>query len=259
MKLGVLGAGRMGREILRGIAVRDECQLAAVWVRNADSQTDQRLVALAPDAISADLDAVVKESEVVIDFTLPGATASIAAAAAKYRVPLVCGVSGLGGAETDALAEAAASVAVFYERNMSVGIAVLQQLVEQAAPLLGGDFEAEIHETHHVHKLDAPSGTALQLGEALAASRGQEFASVALIDKQREWQPGDIRFEATRRGEVAGDHSVRFQGESERLSLDHSVADRGVFANGAIRAALWLAGQPPGLYSMRDCVANAVD
>ena len=132
----------------------------------------------------------------------------------------------------------AQAIAVVYDRNMSFGIAVLEQLVAQATAALGSDFAVEIHETHHVHKLDSPSGTALKLGEAIAAVRGES--------------PADIHYEVERRGEVPGDHTVVLSSATERLTLGHSVTTRNVFAEGAIRAARWITNQPPGRYGMRD-------
>ena len=152
---------------------------------------------------------------------------------------MVCGVSGLDDAQMAALDEAAASIPLVYDRNMSQGIAVLQDLVQRAARSLGDEFAIEIHETHHIHKKDAPSGTALKLGEAVlrAKDAGNDDA---------------IRYESERRGEVPGDHDVIFSSPTERLSLRHSVTTRQVFAEGALRAARWVVSQPPGLYGMHD-------
>ena len=169
----------------------------------------------------------------------------------------MCGVSGLQPAAIDQLASASRSMPVLYDRNMSIGVAVLQQLVAQAAAILQRDFEAEVHETHHVHKIDAPSGTALKLGETLARARGRELAEIARYDDEPRQSPADIIFRVTRQGEVAGDHSVHFLGTNETLMLRHFVEDRQVFADGAIRAAGWLQDQPPGLYNLSDVVAIA--
>ena len=131
-----------------------------------------------------------------------------------------------------------------YDRNMSLGIAVLERSVREAAASLGFDFEVEIAETHHVHKKDAPSGTALKLGEAIAAARG-------------ETGTGNVRFEVERRGEVPGDHEVTMQTPSERLVFAHSVSTRQVFADGALRAARWIVGRPAGQYGMQDVLFDA--
>src|SRR5690606_12642256 len=148
----------------------------------------------------------------------------------------------------------AQSAPLLYDRNMSIGIAVLKDLVARAAPRLP-QFVAEVHETHHVHKKDAPSGTAIALGETLAQSVGRDFDEVyryepgAAVERQG---PEEILFAVTRRGDVAGEHTVIFRSEAESLELTHKVSDRGVFALGALRAAHWLVSQPPGFYRMRD-------
>ena len=135
---------------------------------------------------------------------------------------------------------------------MSQGIAVLTAVVQQVSRALGGEFEVTIDETHHVHKLDAPSGTALKLGEAIAESRGESLAESMWYDEKGEPPPGAIRFRVERRGEVPGDHSVHFDSAAESLRLAHSVTTRDVFAEGAVRAARWVLGRDPGLYRMSD-------
>ncbi len=210
----------MGQAIASAIEAADDLTLAGIWARGED------------------IDTVVGSADVLVDFSLPEATETIVAAAVRHRVPLVCGVSGLTDDQHASLQNAAESIAVVYDRNMSLGIAVLENLVRQAAKALGSDFAIEVHETHHVHKIDAPSGTALKLGEAIAEAGG--------ID------PGDIHYESERRGEVPGDHTVILTSATERLSLGHSVTTRQVFADGALHAARWIAGRAPGSYTMHD-------
>jgi 4-hydroxy-tetrahydrodipicolinate reductase len=234
------GAGRMGQAIVRAIGAHDDLSLAGLWVRDAGAGGFSAVPADA--TVSADIEAVVAAADVVIDFSLPEATHDVLEAARRHRKPLVCGVSGLG---EDLLAEldaAARAIPLVYDRNMSLGIAVLDALVRQAAAALGTAFDVEVHETHHVHKVDAPSGTALKLGEALAAARGGNAA--------------DIRYVVERRGEVPGDHEVVFTSATETLRLAHSVTTRQVFADGALRAARWVVGQPPGRYLMRDVLSG---
>ena len=175
----------------------------------------------------------------VIDFSLPEATATILEAVLRHGRPLVCGVSGLDDRMVGRLDQTAARIPVVYDRNMSLGIAVLERAVRDAAATLGPDFAIEISETHHQHKKDAPSGTALKLGEAIAEERGESGT-------------GSVHFEVERRGEVPGDHEVIMQSASERLTFAHSVTTRQVFADGAIRAARWVVSQAPGRYQMRD-------
>jgi 4-hydroxy-tetrahydrodipicolinate reductase len=253
INIGIAGAGRMGRAIMQSVRGRDDLRLASVWLH--DEGRSDALNLAASVVASTDIERVTAAADVVIDFSLPKGTMRISEAVAAAGKPLVCGVSGLSDAEFASLGKAAATVAVVYDRNMSLGVAVLERIVRQAAASLGLEFAAEIHETHHVHKRDAPSGTALKLGEAVARSRGQDFDTVAWYAPTAGDRPlanGDIVFEVERRGEVPGDHSVIFTSATERLTLGHSVTTRQVFADGALRAASWAISRPPGLYSMRD-------
>ncbi len=226
----------MGRALVSAAAAQRDLEVSGLWARDPAGAADG--LGLDADRMSADLDPVVAGCDVLIDFSLPGATAAVLEAVLRHGRPLVCGVSGLDADQAAGLSAAAEQIPVVYDRNMSQGIAVLETLVREAARGLGAAFEVEVHETHHVHKVDAPSGTALKLGEALAAVRGIPADS--------------IRYEVERRGEVPGDHTVIFRSETERLELGHSVTTRAVFAEGALRAARWVVGRPAGRYAMRD-------
>lgn len=236
LAVAIAGAGRMGQAIIESASQRDELRIAGVWVR--DPGAFDPPAGTGDTRVSDDLDIAIGAADVVIDFSLPGATVAVADAAGRLGKPLVCGVSGLGAEQFDAIDRAAAIVPVVYDRNMSQGIAVLQDLVGRAAAILG-NFEVEISETHHVHKKDAPSGTALKLGETVARARGLDDTA-------------DIAYRSERRGEVPGDHEVVLRSPTERLILGHSVTTRQVFAEGALRAALWLPGRAPGRYDMHD-------
>lgn len=211
----------MGQAVAQSIEQHSELDLIGIWRRGGD------------------IDAFVATADVVVDFSMPDGTEAVVEAAVKHEKPLVCGVSGLSDKQMVKLDAAASKIPLVFDRNMSMGIAVLERTVRDAAASLGPDFTVEISETHHVHKKDAPSGTALKLGEAIAESRGESGT-------------GKIRFEFERRGEVPGDHEVVMSTATERLSFAHSVTTRQVFADGALRAAQWLVRQPPGLYSMQD-------
>lgn len=239
----------MGQELVRALAETGDLQLAAVWTRRGGVDAPAGAVA------SADLDAVLEAGDAAIDFTLPGATAQVLDRATRIGKPLVCGVSGLDDALLTRMRSAAERVPILYDRNMSIGVAVLTELVRHAAVALGTEFAAEIHETHHVHKRDAPSGTALKLAEALADARGQEFLGAYRYADGKLPQrssPDEILVSATREGENAGEHTVVFRSGYETLQLAHRVQERRVFALGALQAARWLLRQPPGLYGMRD-------
>lgn len=221
IRVAIAGAGRMGKAIAKGLDAHDDLELAGVWARGED------------------LEVLVRGADVVIDFSLPEGTMQVVDAVRAHGKPLVCGVSGLDDAQMARIQQAAADIPVVYDRNMSLGIAVLARSVRDAAASLGMDFDVEIAEVHHVHKKDAPSGTALKLGEIVAAARGEQGT-------------GSIRFRSERRGEVPGDHEVVMSSPTERLTFAHSVTTRQVFADGAIRAARWIVGQPPGRYGMSD-------
>ena len=164
-KIAILGRGRMGREIQSCLAESDELQLAGIWVRNRASE-ESGTEHLESDSLAF----VLSIAHVAVDFTLAAVTDQIIDAVTEAKVPLVCGVSGLTDITLQHMAEAAMGIPILYDRNMSHGVAVLQKLVRLAGAALGDQFEAEIHETHHVHKIDAPSGTALQLGESLPSA-----------------------------------------------------------------------------------------
>ena len=228
----------MGQAIIRAATPHPDLAVTAIWVR--DEQKAQAALANSDDiCISEDLDQVLALSDVLIDFSLPEGTSRVLECVTREATPLVCGVSGLSDAQIDALNRVAMKVPVVYDRNMSLGIAVLERSVREAAASLGADFEVEISEVHHIHKKDAPSGTALKLGEAIAAARGESGT-------------GSVRFAAERRGEVPGDHEVIMRSATESLTFAHSVTTREVFADGALRAARWAVGQPPGRYRMSD-------
>jgi 4-hydroxy-tetrahydrodipicolinate reductase len=237
MKLGIAGAGRMGLAIINAVNEFADLEIGSVWVRDPNTAKDMATPSGA--VISSDIEHVAAVADVVIDFSLFEATAQVADAVARHGKPLVCGVSGLAEAQIEALERAAESVAVVYDRNMSQGIAVLQDLVSRAAKSLGDEFRIEIHETHHIHKKDSPSGTALKLGESIAIARDQQGAD-------------SVHYQSERRGEVPGDHEVIFWSATERLTLTHSVTTRTVFAQGALRAARWVSDRKPGIYDMHD-------
>jgi 4-hydroxy-tetrahydrodipicolinate reductase len=194
--------------------------------------------------------------DVVVDFTIPDATIEHARLAAQAGAAMVIGTTGLDPAQADVIAAAARHVPVVWAPNMSVGVTVLLALSEQVAGLLGPDeYDIEIVEMHHRHKIDAPSGTALGLGGAAAAGRGVALDKVyrAARDGHTGERPrGEIGFAVLRGGDVAGEHSVVFAGEGERIVLSHIAGSRKVFAAGAVRAALWTQNRPAGLYSMKN-------
>lgn len=209
----------MGRAVEKAINAANGVRISGVWQRGAS------------------LVSILADSDVLIDFSLPEASNEVITAIIERRIPLVCGVSGLDAAQMANLQAASQLIPVVFDRNMSQGITVLTDLAYRAAQSLGPEFRVEIHEVHHTHKIDSPSGTALQLGETIEAARESSDS---------------VHYKVERRGEVPGDHAVILASPSETLTLQHSVADRSVFAEGALRAARWATSQQPGLYRMRD-------
>jgi 4-hydroxy-tetrahydrodipicolinate reductase len=203
------------------------------------------------------LDAALAASDVIIDFTMPTASVALAEAAAARGGPaLVIGSTGIDEAQLAAIAAAAKTVPIVRSANYSLGLNMLMGLVEQASRALGPQaYDVEVFEAHHRHKVDAPSGTALMLGEAAARGRGVSLSNTArrTRDGITGARPeGEIGFSVMRGGGIVGEHSVTFAAEDELLTLSHSARDRSLFARGAVAAARWVAGKPPGLYDMRD-------
>jgi len=262
MKIAVMGAaGRMGRELLRAIAATPGCEISGGTEPKGAPAVGQDLGDLAGTgrlgiAVSDDAAAVIAASDAILDFTTPAATLAFAKLAAEHGKVHVIGTTGFDASADAAIQDAARHATIIKAGNMSLGVNLLAALVEQAAKALGPeDFDIEVLEMHHRHKVDAPSGTALLLGEAAARGRdiGLRENSVRVRDGVTgARQPGTIGFATLRGGSVIGEHSVIFAGGGERIVLSHHAEDRSLFASGAVKAALWAQGRKPGLYSMRD-------
>jgi 4-hydroxy-tetrahydrodipicolinate reductase len=261
MRLVVMGAaGRMGRMLVRTIGeMAGVCVAAALERTGSDAlgQDAGTLAGLPPlgMAISDDPLKAVVDADGILDFTAPAATVELAELAAQARIVHVIGTTGLSESDLKKIDAAARHAVIIRSGNMSLGVNLLAALVERAAASLGSEWDIEILEMHHKMKVDAPSGTALLLGEA--AARGRKIALSERSVRSRDGhtgarREGDIGFATLRGGSVVGDHSVIFAGTSERLELTHRAEDRVIFARGAIRAALWGRGKKPGHYSMAD-------
>lgn len=257
----VAGAGgRMGRAVVAEILRTPGARLAGGFERPGGPAIGKDIGVLAGlDAIGLEVDDAptggLKRAGVLIDFTAPAASVENARLAAAAQVPHVIGTTGFSAEDEAAIAALAGAIPIVKSGNMSVGVNVLMALVEAAAKALGEDYDIEIAEAHHRHKVDAPSGTALMLGRAAAAGRGLDLADKAAgLDGGRAGarKSGDIGFSVIRGGGIVGEHDVIFAGAQEVLTLSHSAIDRGLFAKGAVAAAQWAVGKPPGLYSMRD-------
>ena len=253
-------AGRMGRMVVRTIHESDGFKLAGALERE-DSPwfgQDPALLAGCPASglkIVADPLPLLLGADAIIDFSSPAASVALAGLAAQARIVDVIGTTGLAQADLDKIDAAARHAPIVRSGNMSVGVNLVAALTRRAAATLGDDFDVEIVEMHHRMKVDAPSGTALLLGEAAAAGRGVSLEARSsrgrdgLTGARRK---GDIGFASLRGGTVVGDHSVIFAGEGECIFLTHHAEDRGLFARGALQAVRWAHGRKPGLYSMAD-------
>jgi 4-hydroxy-tetrahydrodipicolinate reductase len=261
LRLVIAGAGgRMGRTLLRAIHEVPGFTLAGAVDREgaaeigADTGT---LAGLPPSGKKVTTDALplVAQADAIIDFTTPASTVALAALAAQARIVHVIGTTGLSAADDAKLEAAARHAALVKSGNMSLGVNLLAALVKRAAASLGPEFDIEVLEMHHNRKVDAPSGTALLLGNAAAEGRKIALEKNSVRSRDGHTGPrksGDIGFAALRGGTVVGDHTVIFAGPSERIELTHKAEDRMIFARGALAAAKWGKGKKPGIYSMAD-------
>ncbi len=253
-------AGRMGAMLTDVLAESDELALVGALERPGHDWVGQDLgvarggapigVVVGDDPVEA-----IARAQVILDFTSPAVTVANAALAAQARCVHVIGTTGMDEADIEKLDAAARHAVIVRAGNMSLGVNLLLDLTQKIAAALGPDFDIEISEAHHHHKVDAPSGTALMLGEAAAAGRGVALGEVR--DSGRDGiigarKRGDIGFHALRGGDIVGEHEVLFAGMGERIKISHIATDRRLFARGALQAAIWGLDQKPGHYSMAD-------
>jgi 4-hydroxy-tetrahydrodipicolinate reductase len=259
LRIAILGVGgRMGQALLDVLAETPGARLSGASASQRSPWLGRRLSEGNDGSgviVSGDPAGAIRNASVAIDFTLPEVTASNVAACLAAKCPLVIGTTGHDGVALQQIHSAARHIAVVLAPNMSLGVNLLLQLVEQAARALDASYDIEVFEAHHRNKKDAPSGTALALGAAAAAGREVPLSEIAEYARQGATgarRSGAIGFSVFRGGDVVGDHTVTFAGLGERIELTHRASDRKSFARGGIKAAQWLAGQKPGLYSMKD-------
>jgi 4-hydroxy-tetrahydrodipicolinate reductase len=261
LRLIVAGAGgRMGRTLVKAISDTPGLMLAGATESEGSpllGQDSGVLAGLPPNRVlvTSAVRPLTLAADVILDFTVPAATVKLAPLAAETKLAHIIGTTGMAAADDAIVAEAAKKTVVMKSGNMSLGVNLLAVLTKQVAQALGEEFDIEIVEMHHNKKIDAPSGTALLFGEAAAAGRGVDLKTHA--ERGRDGHTGArkvgaIGFASLRGGNVAGDHSVIFAGQDERIELTHKATDRMIFARGALHAAKWTQGRPPGLYSMLD-------
>lgn len=255
-------AGKMGRTLVQAVTQTNDLRIASA--SEAPSSIfigqDIGLVAgVSPLQVSIvdKIDELLAPAQVVIDFSSPSISCALVAACAKKKTPIVVGTTGLSPEQRNFLVEAGQKTPIVFAPNMSIGVNLLISIVAQVAERLGVDFDTEIVETHHRHKTDAPSGTALRLAEAIASATANEgsLKDRCCLGRQGLIGPrpkSQIGIQTVRGGDVVGDHTVMFCGEGERLEFTHRASSRQTFAQGAIRAARWLINQPAGMYDMQD-------
>ncbi|MFT4046997.1 MAG: 4-hydroxy-tetrahydrodipicolinate reductase [Solimonas sp.] len=255
-RIAILGAtGRMGRAVAAAVEASPQAEIAAAIARAGHAGIGRPLTPGGTVAISDDLAAVAPRFDVLIDFTRPEGTMAALAACVAAGKRMVIGTTGCSDEQKAQIAAAAKRIPIIMAGNFSVGVNLCLKLLEQAAQTLGDDFDIEIVEAHHRHKVDAPSGTALMMGEAVARGVGRDLKEVAIYERHGHTGARDRRtigFQTIRGGDVVGDHTVMFLGNGERVEISHKASNRMNFANGAVRAAVWLRDRAPGLYSMRD-------
>ena len=261
IKVAIVGAaGRMGQALVRcsklvtGMKVVAAVDTAACPLCGKDSGL---ISGIGENGINIthDLAPAVKAADILIDFSFHENVPVTVALATQHKKGVVIGTTGLNPEERAAVDEAAKAIPIVWAPNMSVGVNLLFSLVEQAAKALGLDYDVEITEAHHKFKKDAPSGTALRLGEKVAQGRNQNFRDVAVFGREGlggERPRGEIGIHAIRAADIVGDHTVLFATEGERVELSHRASSRDALAKGALQASLWLAGKKPGLYDMQD-------
>lgn len=261
LKIGIVGAaGRMGRMLVKQISETSGCIVCGGTEPSGSDFIGRDIHALAnlePGGvfIGDDAETLFKSADAVIDFTAPEATVAHAKLAARHGRILVIGTTGLTNEQQAEVSACGARAVIVQGANMSLGVNLLAQLTRKIAAILDDEFDIEILEMHHHHKVDAPSGTALLLGKSAAAGRGVDHDTVA--DRGRDGitgarRRGDIGYAVLRGGNVVGDHTVIFAAENERIELTHKAGDRSIFARGAVRAALWAKDKPAGTYDMMD-------
>jgi 4-hydroxy-tetrahydrodipicolinate reductase len=260
LRIAVAGvSGRMGKIIVESISKTDGVVLGAATVRPKSPSLDEEvggLCGLSPMNVNAtdNLHDVLKDFDVLIDFTSPAATMAHIETCLPAGKMMVIGTTGFTDDQKQSILDASKKIPIVFAPNMSVGVNLCLKLLDQAARVIGEDSDIEIIESHHKHKKDAPSGTALKMGEVVADAMGLELDDVAVYD--REGQTGDregvtIGFESIRAGDIVGDHTVMFAGDGERIEITHKSSSRMTYASGSVKAALWLQDKKAGLYDMQ--------
>jgi 4-hydroxy-tetrahydrodipicolinate reductase len=260
-KIAVTGAGgRMGRTLIEACQQSENCHLAAAFERLESTLTGSdsgEVAGIGGNGISivTDINSAVDQFDVLIDFTSVDSTLKHIAICKRHGKKIIIGTTGFSAEQKQIIAEAAKSIAIVFAPNMSVGVNLCFKLLQMAARVMGDDADIEIIEAHHRHKVDAPSGTALRMGEVVAEALGRDLADCAVYGREGHTgvrDPKTIGFETIRAGDIVGEHTVMFASEGERVEIVHKASSRMTFAKGALRAASWLQDKDRGLFDMQD-------
>jgi len=261
VRVGVNGAsGRMGKTLIQACVTHPDTQLGAAFEIASSSAIGQDAGITAGIenlgvAIDSNLESHADDFDVLIDFTIPECTMQSLDVCEKNNKSMVIGTTGLDDNQKQKLQNASQTISIMFAPNMSVGVNLCLKLLQTAAQTLGDEYDIEIIEAHHKHKVDAPSGTALRMGEVVAESLGRNLKDCAVYGRQGHTGERDkktIGFETIRAGDIVGDHTVMFAGTGERVEITHKASSRMTFAQGAMRAASWLSSKDNGLYDMQD-------
>jgi 4-hydroxy-tetrahydrodipicolinate reductase len=258
VKIALHGAtGRMGQSVVRVVHERGTCQIVGAVAAPDDPHQGRDVgevagVGVIGVTVTSDVSAGLLGADMIIDFSAVAALAPLVKAAVRAKLPLVSGTTGIGKAGEAVIDDAAKAIPVLWAANMSLGIEVLAQLARTATEMLGDDFDVEIVETHHKHKVDAPSGTALRLAAAVGEARGGLAMKYGREGAAGPRKKDELAVVGLRGGDVLGDHTIHLLGPGERIELTHRTTQREMLARGAVRAAAWLVGRPPRRYALRD-------
>ena len=252
-------SGRMGRALIEAISQASDMRLAAALERSGSAlmgkDAGELVGAPCGVLITDDLDAGLKAADALIDFTRPEGTLTHLELCRKHKTNIIIGTTGFTQEQKQQIQAASRDIGIVFAPNMSVGVNIVFKLLEQAAKVLAEDYDIEIIEAHHRHKVDAPSGTALRMGEVVAEASGRNLADCAVYAREGvtgERKTSSIGFATVRGGDIVGDHTVLFAGIGERVEISHKASSRATFSMGALRAARYLAGKGSGLYDMQD-------
>ncbi|MET1256156.1 4-hydroxy-tetrahydrodipicolinate reductase [Aliikangiella maris] len=251
-------SGKMGQQVINQTVVNKDAELVAAFCR-PNHRLLGRQVGFTDISYTSDINTGLANSQVVIDFSLPEATLNLLTIARQTKTPALIGTTGFNKQQIEQITQAANEIPLLLAPNTSIGVNSVLVLLASAARMLGKKADIEIIESHHKHKLDAPSGTAIRMGEAIAEAMGENFDDLKVTDsrfEKRSREKGEIGMSVIRAGEIIGEHKIMFALDNEIINIEHKALNRHCFAEGAVSAAIWLADKPAGFYTMQDYLAD---